>query len=428
MEKDIYNSAEYKRSRAAYSWQCAFEYWVAIVAGDAFLAKLLTEMGIKDSTIGIISSFISAAFLFQLASLVLMRYIKNVKKTATAFNVLSALLFMCLYLLPFAPIGEGSRTGIVMAVILAAYFCNYAVTSVIFKWGNSFVDPTKRGTYSAGKEMLSLVTGVIFSLFVGQVFDRFENSGNIQGGFIFMAVSIFIISLLTLISLLLIKGEKKEEKTNAPLFKEVVKNTFGNKNFRRVLTMESAWKFANYLTLGFLGVYKTKELMLTVGAVQIINMTGSISRFALSMPFGKFTNKYGFARGLELGYTLVAAGFLANVFCTPNAWWLIVVYAVLYNVGLAGISQNSLNIMYNCVKDEYFVQASAIKGSVSGIIGFAGSIVGGNILDAVQKNGNAVFGIPMYGQQFMSAITFVILAAVIVYVHFVVAKQKAMVR
>ena len=66
MTKTIYDSPEYKRSRAAYMAQCTFEYFVTILAGDAFLAKLLSEMGIKDSTIGVISSFVSAAFLFQM--------------------------------------------------------------------------------------------------------------------------------------------------------------------------------------------------------------------------------------------------------------------------------------------------------------------------------------------------------------------------
>lgn len=62
LETDIYDSAEYKRSRKAYTLQCAFEYFVAIMAGDAFLAKLLSAIGISDSLIGIISSFTTLAF------------------------------------------------------------------------------------------------------------------------------------------------------------------------------------------------------------------------------------------------------------------------------------------------------------------------------------------------------------------------------
>ncbi len=428
MTKTIYDSPEYKRSRAAYMAQCTFEYFVTILAGDAFLAKLLSEMGIKDSTIGVISSFVSAAFLFQLVSLFLVQHIKNVKKTSTIFNTLSSFLFMCLYLLPFVPIGTGGRTAIVTAVIFAAYFLNYTVTSIIFKWGNSFVAPTKRGTYSAAKEMVSLVGGIVYTMVVGHVFDAYENSGNINGGFIFMAASIFVITLLNFISLLMIKGSDAVEKHKTVPFKEVIGNIMHNKNFTHVVVMISAYEFARYMTIGFLGIYKTKELMISVGTVQIINMVANLSRFSFSMPFGKFANKYGFTKGLEMGYAIAAAAFLVNIFCAPGTWWCIVIYTILFNTSQAGINQNQLNIVYSYVKTDYFVQASAIKSSIGGIIGFCSSLIGSRILSAVQANGNAVFGIPMYGQQLLSLISFTVMIGVILFVHFVVAKQKAMIQ
>jgi hypothetical protein len=61
-----FNTTQYKRSRGAYMAQCTFEYFVALVVSDAFLATLLSYMGFSDSVIGIISSLISVAFLFQL--------------------------------------------------------------------------------------------------------------------------------------------------------------------------------------------------------------------------------------------------------------------------------------------------------------------------------------------------------------------------
>ena len=62
----IYDCAEYKRSRKSYVAYCTFEYFVSILATDVFLAKLLTNIGLDDSLIGIISSIISLACLFQL--------------------------------------------------------------------------------------------------------------------------------------------------------------------------------------------------------------------------------------------------------------------------------------------------------------------------------------------------------------------------
>ena len=66
-----YNSPEYRRSRTAYIAQCAFEYLVTLLVADAFLAKLLSNLGMSDTMVGIISSFASLAFVIQLFSIFL---------------------------------------------------------------------------------------------------------------------------------------------------------------------------------------------------------------------------------------------------------------------------------------------------------------------------------------------------------------------
>ena len=86
-----YNSMEYKRSRAAYMAQCTFEYFISLLVADAFLAKLLTSLGISDSMVGIISSFISIAFIIQLMSIFLVRTKISSKKLVIFFDTLSRL-------------------------------------------------------------------------------------------------------------------------------------------------------------------------------------------------------------------------------------------------------------------------------------------------------------------------------------------------
>ena len=66
-----FDAKHFKRSRTAYMAQSAFEYFLTILVGDAFLAKLLTNIGMSDSLIGIVSSLISFSFLFQLLSIFL---------------------------------------------------------------------------------------------------------------------------------------------------------------------------------------------------------------------------------------------------------------------------------------------------------------------------------------------------------------------
>lgn len=87
---DLFDSPSYKRSRVAYHIQCVTEYLVTLLVADAFLAKLLKQIGLSDSTIGIVSSLMSLAFLVQLGTIFLMQHISNVKKAVILIDITSS--------------------------------------------------------------------------------------------------------------------------------------------------------------------------------------------------------------------------------------------------------------------------------------------------------------------------------------------------
>ena len=68
-----FETKAYKRSRGAYMAQCTFEYFVTLLVTDAFLAKLLTHIGISDHLIGIIASFVSMTYVIQLVTIFLVK-------------------------------------------------------------------------------------------------------------------------------------------------------------------------------------------------------------------------------------------------------------------------------------------------------------------------------------------------------------------
>lgn len=421
-----FNTTGYRRSRWAYTLECAFEYFIALMVADAFLATLLTEMGLSDAVIGVISSLISLAFLFQLFAILVVQHIRNIKMVAVPIHCISQMFFLVLYLLPFFNIPTQLRTAVVVGCLLIAYFGNYLVTSVIFNWGNSYVDPNTRANFAATKEIISLISGVVVSLSMGWTFDRFVANGNINGGFLFIAAMMLLMNIGDFVCLMLIKNRKTEKKDAEPAepFWKVIRMLFANKGFVCCVVLHAVWSISVYMTIGFMGTYKTKELLLSVGAVQIINIVACLMRALFSKPIAHYADKRSYAKGIRLGLVIAAVGFLVNVFTTPRLWWLVILYTVLYNVACAGTSQNMLNIVYSYVDRKYFVQASAIKYSVSGLCGFLASMLASRILNAVQANGNTFLGISLYGQQLLSAISFVLVIVCILFVKTVLEKQK----
>lgn len=427
---NIFETREYKRSRAAYMVQCTVEYFVSCIVADAFLAKLLTYLGFSDALTGIISSFVTLAFLFQLLSVFLVKVMKNTKRTVIFFDSLSQIFFMSIYIVPFLGVSREIKTLLVVVAILAAYILKYLVIGVYFKWANSFVEPTKRATYSAKKEMISLITGIVFTLSIGYTMDKFEAAGNVEGSFIFLSAVLLILNISNFISLVLIARDKTDEeaKEETTSIRMVAKYTFQNKNFVNVIILGVIWDVGRYASVGFLGTFKTNDLLMTMGTVQVINMISNIARFFLSIPFGRFSDKTSFATGIKVALIVVAIGFGFNMFTTPKSWWCIVVYTLCYNVGLAGLNQNMFNISYNYVPKEYFVQAMAIKNSIGGILGFVASLLAGRFMEYMQSGDNMIFGMHLYGQQILSGVSLVMMIGGAIFVHKVIEKQKVMIQ
>lgn len=427
-QNQLFESSAYKRSRTAYKWECTFEYFVALLVGNTFLAKLLTYLGFSDSETGIISSLITLAFLFQLVSVFVVRKITNTKLVAILFHTLSQVFFMSLYVVPFLPFAAGAKKPLTVICILLAYFGNYMVSTVIFRWGNSYVDPKKRASYTAGKEIISLISGMVVSLGAGYIFQWFEDQNNIEGGFIFAAIGILIFSLSDLAMLLIIKNDVKPKAKagDGASMLDVFHNTLCNKNFLSIVLLQVLWNSSIYIVAGFLGTYA--NFLFKFSIVQAISVAGQLSRALFSKPFGKYTEKRTFAKGIELGIIIAAAAMLFNSFTSPSTAFFFIIYTVLYNICLAGVSGNITNITYSYVDSRYFSEASAIKNSIGGLCGFGTTLIGGKILDAVQANGNQVFGIPMYGQQLLSIISFIMLIITFLFTHFVVGKQRVMIQ
>lgn len=420
-----FNSFDYKRSRGAYMAQCTIEYMISLLVTDVFLAKLLTSIGISDAISGIVSSFISLAFVIQLFSVALMKTKFSIKKMVMCFDTMSIFFFMFIFFVPLMPISQSVKQGMVIVGILVAYAGKYLILSMCFRWANEYVDPYKRALYSAKKEMLSLFIGMIFTVVIGYIIDEYEKASNLNGAFLFIAISIFILNISNFLCLAMIKKEAPHsQKNSGPSLKDVLENTVFNKNFKNIIILTVLWDVARYFTLGFMGVFKTNSLMMSMLLVQTINVVANIMRLLVSIPFGMYSDKTSFAKGYKLALCLAATAFFVNIFTTNDRWWLVIVFTVLFNCSYAGLNQNSFNITYNYVDSKYITQAMAVKNCIGGVCGFIASIAGGKVLDMIQSNGNILFGISIYGQQIMSAISFVITVSAVLFVHLVIEKQK----
>lgn len=406
---DRFSSPDYKRSRCAYHMQTMFEHLVYLLATDVFLAKLLSSLGIEDAVVGVISSLIMLAYAFQILCIFLSRWQLNSKGISLVFcSLLSPLSFTFLYLIPFLSLkGIALRVAVVCAVF-GGHFFKYLVFSILYHWANAYVDPEKRAVFTTTREMIKLICGIVFSAAIGWAFERLENAGKTkQAFFLIAAVSLFL-AIAQFVCMLCIKGEPKKPVVQShKSFSDIFRNTLGNRNFRPLLLLSALANMGNYFSLGFLGTFKTNDLLIPVFTVQIINIVADLLRVLISRPFGRFADRTSFARGYEVSRIIEGIAFLCVIFTTRSTWFLMIPFAVCHAVASMGTGF-ALNLDYSYVDREYVTEAMAIRHFVGGVTGFGASLLAGKLLAYIQQNGNTLFGFPVYGQQVLAFISLLI--------------------
>ena len=418
-----YDSAQYGKARRAYVAQCTLEYYISILSTDVFLSKLLKQIGCSDAFTGVLSSVVSFAFLFQLFSVPLAGRLKKVKRAVTLLDTGSQLLFASLYAVPFLPFSYKAKAAAAAGLLVAGYLTLYLNSSIAYTWGNSFVAPEHRGSFSAGKEMISLLTGVFFTLGVGFAVDAFEKNGRLLTAFLVLGGIMLLVcaanyACFSVMPELPLRTSGEKQKTG-----DVLLRLFANRRFLHAVALTALSEFSRFLVIGFMGTYKTEELGLSVGNVQLINVLASMGRFAVSKPFGKYSDRHSYAKGYLCGNLLTALSFVCGVFCAPAAKWLIVPCTMLYQMSFAGTNQNTFLLIYAFVESDDIMPALAVNSSIRGMSGFLASLIGGRVLASVQAAGSTVFGRTLYGQQLLHALAFVLIVLALIYNRFVVARQ-----
>lgn len=417
-----------RRSRGAYVAEALLEYMVSLLVTGAFLSAILKQVGVSDAVTGIVSSLISVACVAQLFSGVLARPNRPIKRTILTLDLMNQLMFATLYLIPFFSIPQNVKAALFVAMILGAYlFLNIAMP-VKYKWLMGFVQPGERGVFSARKEVVSLIGGMIFTLVMGALVDYFRGIGQDRTGFILCGATIFAVSALHFVTLMLVDDGPAAGGDGACGPAWQLRQTFSlitsNPAFRRLLLADILWKSAVYLSTPYYGTYLIGELGLTLTYVSVLSVLYSVTRALVSRRFGRFADKNSWAKLLTICLGIAAAGFFVNIFTRPsNGGVVYAVYYMLYAVSMAGINSGLMNITYDYIDDSLVANALGGRNAISGVCGFLASLAGGAIVGAVQAAGNSVLGLTVYAQEVLSAASFLLILILCLHMRFGVSKM-----
>jgi hypothetical protein len=422
---DQKNKDRYKSSRILYIIQAAVEYFIATLAGGAYLAKATEAVGMPDDVTAILTALVSLGVGFQLVALFIPRK-RTVKAWVTPCMLLYQLLFTFIYVVPMFNVTSGAKILIMFTVLLVGHIIQNIVYSPKINWLMGLVDEHKRGSFTAVKEIVSLTSGMLYTFVIGLVMDHFEAKGDINGAFV--ACGIILFSLSVIHTLILIFTREKPiilDNTDARSVKSQIKEVITDKNLWKVLPVSIIWAVATYSATPFYGTYQNKELGFTMTFVSVLAAISSLVRALISAPLGRFADKHSFTKMLNICFTVAAAAFFINIFTVPeNGKIFYSAYSVLYAVSMAGINSSAINLIYDVTPRSRRTGALAIRGALAGFIGFFSTLTVRPLVKHIQENGNTLFGMNVYAQQAVSLIAFVFVVAVIVYLNTALKKIK----
>ncbi len=417
--KAIQKRDEYKSSRILYIIQAAVEYFIASLAGGAYLAKITTSIGIPDDVTAILTATVSLGVGFQLFALFISRN-KRAKSFVVPWALVYQLLFTLLYLLPGIDLSRDAKTVILFVLLISGHIIQNVINSPKVRWLMGLVDEHKRGSFTAVKEIISLISGMLFFNAVGFIIDMFEAQGNLTGAFVTLGITIF--SLTVIHTLLLVFTKEKEPIAQAtakeePIFAQI-KDVICDKNLWKVLPVSILWSIATHISTPFYGTFQINELGFTMLTVTVLSAVASLSRACVSLPFGNFADKHSYVALLRLCYPIALVAFALNIFARGAIGpYLFGAYTVLHYISMAGINGAAINLIYDAVPYERRVGALAIRGALTGFIGFFATLAVRPLVQYIQASGNTFLGMEIYAQQVLSAMSVVLIIVIIIYLN-----------
>ncbi len=404
---------EYSLSRKLYIFECMFEYFISILTSGAYLAKLTIAIGISDSMTAILASVTSLASVFQLVSIFL-AHKTPVKRWVLPITFVTQALISMLYVIPFLNTGSAAPLLFFFIILVSRAAVNVA-SPAKSNWFLSLVDDKSRGNFQAIINIVSLAGGIVFTFLASLIIDKFEAAGNLSGAFTILTVVIFALAVLE-ISCLIFTKEKpiKIQKSESPL--KSVKALCKNKIFVRILIFNAIWSLANSITTPFLSTFQIRELGFSMTFISTVGIVVSLLQMAVLYFFGRYSMRHSYASVLKIAYIFAVLSFVFVMLSnSSNGYVMFTIYRIINLIFNAASAVSATSLLFVIVPPSDRVAALAFNTVITGLIAFLVTLIVSPILTALQSAEIFLFGIRIFAQQILAAVSMIITVLLIVY-------------
>ena len=192
-------------------------------------------------------------------------------------------------------------------------------------------------------------------------------------------------------------------------FREILATVFGNSDLRRVILFDLMFSIAT-VSLNFSSVYLVQTLGFSYTYITAVAVGHAVFRAVVSPYLGRLADRKSWAYMLRICMVVLMVGYIIYMLCLPaNAFYLYPVFSLCYAFSLGGSNAARTNLCLDYVKHEDRRYVLGIKDAIHGVGAFLATLVASVLVSNVEKNGNQMFGMTVYPQQILYAISAVML-------------------
>lgn len=435
---------DFKSSRIYYTTADSAAQTIVQLVGGTFLATLMSYSGISDANIGIITSLVSLAALSQLF---LMNWLKKLKKYKflVCATALQRILFAFIYFIPLLPCNGTIKTIlIVMLYFIGQVFVQIGVPASQ-DWIASLVPSRLRGRYFAIKDSVAIFVVSSVMLIGGIILDYFKER-DIMTGFVIIGIMIFLLTMMNFMAFSKMKEPKtsylneegkemhgrlakkaksisQAESTESILTE--LRGAFQDRKFRKAFSVQFLYTFGFFISTPFHASYQINILKLPYTFIMLVGFILNLYRIYITPKLGKMADRYGMAKLLR--YTLFALGLniLTMAFAVPgNAYPMHILASFFSSTAWAFVGIGLFGVQLDFYKKDKRMIWLTITSSISGVFGFFISILGGFLLDLLQRMELQLWGMEIYAQQILNLLGFLILLFAVFFIKYSIETEK----
>jgi MFS family permease len=264
---------------------------MATFTGGTFLVAMAVLLKASNIQIGLLAALPTITNVFQLLSIWLVQKYKNRRAISVICSFMARVPLFAIGFLPFL-----FSTGTSVNALLFFLFFHYFFTSVSGaswnSWLKDLVPEKLLGNYFSRRSRLIQIVNVTLSLAIALCID-YVKTNSPQYELVCYAVMFFIGGLAGMAGVYFLSraAEPKTTLEDGKLL-SLIGKPLKDKNFRNLLTFQSAYAFSTSLALPFFVVYMMKTIGLPFAWIIALGLMAKFGSI-LSLKFwGKFSDKY----------------------------------------------------------------------------------------------------------------------------------------